>query len=411
VPNRRTPPPATAAASLDIGVYGARGVPSTYSGYETFLTQLLPALVERGDRVTAYCRAGEGFDATVWRGVERRVLPAVTGKNSSTLTHGVVAAVAARAARHDVVLVVNVANAAYCGLARWTGQPVVLNVDGQEWLRGKWGRTARTVFRGSARIARHCATALVADGAAMADVYRDEFRSPSTVIPYCITTAGWQPGTAAVTEAGLEPGRYLLVAGRLNPENNIDRIAAAYAASDLPLPLVVLGAANYDSPVADVLGRLAASDARIRVLGHVGSRQAFFDLVHHATAYLHGHSVGGTNPSLVEAMAVGARIAANDTPFSRETLGGQGVLFRLGADAGAAGLVPVLRQVLAADPAEDARVRRATRHRAEHHFSEDAVVDAYRAVLAAAAAVRWPRTVVVPTMWSAPEPAASELVA
>ncbi|MEZ5321669.1 MAG: glycosyltransferase [Microthrixaceae bacterium] len=141
---------------LDIGVYGARGIPSTYSGYETFLTLLLPELARRGDRVTMYCRSGEGFEGSDWQGVRRVVLPAVAGKNSSTLTHGAVAAMAARTARHDVVLVVNVANAAFCALGRYSGQPVVLNVDGQEWLRGKWGGVARYLprLRGSHDAAR-----------------------------------------------------------------------------------------------------------------------------------------------------------------------------------------------------------------------------------------------------------------
>ena len=174
--------------SLDIGVYGARGVPSTYSGYETFLTTLLPELVRQGDSVTIYCRPGDGVDSTPWEGVQRRVLPAIPGKNLNTLSHGLVAGLAARAARHDVLLVVNVANAPFCLIGHRTGQPVVLNTDGQEWLRDKWGGVARSVFKGSARIARHCATSLIADCDAMAELYRTEFGAESTVIPYCIPT-------------------------------------------------------------------------------------------------------------------------------------------------------------------------------------------------------------------------------
>ena len=130
--------------SLSIGVYGARGVPSTYSGYETFLSTMLPQLVERGHDVTMYCRRSDGFEPTDWKGVHRRVLPDLSGKTTSTLSHGLLAALAARRARHDVVLVVNVANAAYCAIGRFTGQPTVLNTDGQEWKRGKWGRVARS---------------------------------------------------------------------------------------------------------------------------------------------------------------------------------------------------------------------------------------------------------------------------
>lgn len=380
---------------IDIGVYGARGVPSTYSGYETFLSLLLPELAARGDRVTMYCRSGETFDATPWEGVRRKVLPAVAGKNSSTLSHGAIAAVAARAARHDVVLVVNVANATFCALSRWTGQPVVLNVDGQEWLRGKWGGAARSVFFRSAQVAGKCANALIADGAAMADIYRDEFRSRTTVIPYCVTTDEWSANEDTVRDAGLEPGKYLLIAGRHNPENNIDLIARRYAESDHPLPLVVLGTANYDSPVTAAITELGERDDRIRMLGHVGDRHAFFDLVHHAAVYLHGHSVGGTNPSLVEAMGVGARIAAFDTTFSRETLGPDAVYFGLDEPRS---LDAAIASVLDASDADDRRERDAARDRAADRFSVDSVVGAYRDLLHAAARSR--RTTVLTTRWA-----------
>ena len=136
---------------------------------------------------------------STWQGVRRSVLPSIGGKNTSTLSHGLVAAVASRRARHDVVLVVNVSNALYFALGRYSGQPVVLTTDGQEWLRGKWGRAARGIFHGSAKIAGRCATALVADCEAMAEVYRTEFGANSTVIPYCVPLSGLT--TAALSEA------------------------------------------------------------------------------------------------------------------------------------------------------------------------------------------------------------------
>lgn len=383
---------------LDIGVYGARGVPSTYSGYETFLTLLLPELARRGDRVTMYCRSGEEFSNEPWQDVNRTVLPAIPGKNFSTLSHGLVAGIAARLARHDVVLVVNVANALYCALSRYTGQAVVLNVDGQEWLRGKWGKGARTIFFRSAQLSRRCAHALIADGAAMADIYRDEFDSDTTVIPYCVTNGQWSKSTAAVAKAALEPYRYLLIAGRHNPENNIDRIAAAYAETDHPLPLVVLGTANYDSPVTANIAALAARDDRIRMLGHVDNRDAFFDLVHHAKVYLHGHSVGGTNPSLVEAMGTGSRIAAYDTAFSREVLGDCAEYFTLDGATGQPRLGDAISAILDDSASHDGEVRGRTARRADDQYSVDDVVGAYRDLLAATAAAR--RPTVVTTRWA-----------
>lgn len=387
---------AATTTPLDIGVFGARGVPSTYSGYETFLTLLLPELARRGDAVTMYCRSGEGFESTEWRGVNRVVLPAIAGKNSSTLSHGAVAAAAARRARHDVVLVVNVANAAFCLLSRATGQAIVLNVDGQEWRRGKWGTTAKKIFLSSAKIARRTATALISDGVAMADIYRDEFSSESTVIPYCVTTGDWVANPLNVRNRELEPGRYAIVAGRHNPENNIAEIAESFHRSGLPIDLAVLGTANYDSPVTARISELCESDERIRLVGHVGERNEFFDLLHHAAVYIHGHSVGGTNPSLVEAMGAGARICAFDTAFNRETLGPDAAIFTLAPDT----LATQLSSIIADPPEVDAAHRAAANARAEDVYSVDRVVSAYRDLLVAATERPRRTGVTIDTFWS-----------
>ena len=382
--------------ALDIGVYGARGVPSTYSGYETFLTTLLPELVERGHSVTAYCRTGEGLDPTPWKGVERRLLPAVEGKSFNTLSHGLISGLASRVARHDVLLVVNVANAAFCALSRWTGQPVVLNVDGQEWLRGKWGDTAKKVFYNSAKVAGRTANALVADCDAMARIYRDEFNAEATVIPYCFPAVEWTPNPSAVTELGVTPGRYALIAGRHNPENNLDVAAELLSKSDLDIEIVVLGKANYDSPVTQRIEAVRANDERVRVIGHVDDRATFLDLLHHAGVYLHGHSVGGMNPSLVEAMWAKTRICALDTDFNAETLEGTGTFFSL-TDGD---LVDRVRDAFDANATDDQAMRQAAHQRVMDTFSVTAVADAYEQLLQSAAVAKFGADANLVTKWA-----------
>ncbi len=382
---------------LDIGVFGARGIPSTYSGYETFLTTLLPRLAGRGHAVTVYCRRGQVDEVGPhYEGVRRVFVGSIRGKQLETLSHGVVAAARAREAGHDVVLVVNVANALMCAMNTLTGQRVVLNTDGQEWLRGKWGRAARAFFRMSARASRHAATALVSDCAAMADVYEQEFGATSTVIPYCFPSVPPSEDTSVLDRYGLEAERYVVTAGRLNPENNVDAIAAAYARSHEPLPLLVLGAANYDSPVQRRLDRLAAQDERIRVGGHVGDRGAFLLLLSRAAAYAHGHSVGGMNPSLVEAMGAGAVVAALDTPFNRETLGDAGRYF----SPDCADVAEVIQELRTASGEERRHLRDAAARRTREAFAADAVVDAYERLLREAAQGPRRRQVRIDTRWS-----------
>jgi glycosyltransferase involved in cell wall biosynthesis len=384
-------------APLDVGVFGARGIPSTYSGYETFLTTLLPQLAARGHRVTMYCRRGEIDGSGPYQRVRRVVLPAVPGKSLNTLSHGAVAAMRARAARHDVLLVVNVANAPICALSTSTGQPVLLNTDGQEWLRGKWGPRARAYFHFAARQAGRCATGLVSDCAAMAELYEDEFGAASTVIPYCFPATTFTADRSVPAAFGVEDGGFFVIAGRLNPENNIDAVAAAYAASAVPLPLLVLGVANYDSPVQRRLDDLAAADDRIRLIGHVGDRPTFLSLLATATAYLHAHSVGGMNPSLVEAMGVEALVVALDTPFNRETLGDAGRYFA----PGCGDVADVLEAVHSGPTGEGDRLRASAGERVRERFGVEDVVEAYEAALRATAGAGRARGVRLPTRWRA----------
>jgi glycosyltransferase involved in cell wall biosynthesis len=383
--------------ALDIGVFGARAIPSTYSGYETFLTTLLPRLAGRGHRVTMYCRSGEVTGRSPYEGVHRVVLPAIPGKSLNTLSHGAVAALRARAARHQVLLVVNVANAPLCLFNTATGQPVLLNTDGQEWLRGKWGPRARAYFHFAARHAGRCASGLVSDCAAMADLYEGDFGAPSTVIPYCFPAPSFTPDRGVPAAFGMEEGRFFVIAGRLNPENNIDAVAEAYAASAVPLPLLVLGVANYDSPVQRRLEDLAAADGRIRLAGHVDDRGAFLSLLATAAAYLHAHSVGGMNPSLVEAMGAGALVVALDTAFNRETLGDAGCYF----EPGCGDVAGVLQSVRSAPAAEQDRLRSAATARVRERFGVDDVVEAYEDALRATAAAGRRRGVARPTRWRA----------
>lgn len=327
-----------------------------------------------------------------YHGVRCVQLPSVRTRELSTLSHGFAAAAWARAARHDAVLVVNVANAASASLLRASGGRTVLNTDGQEWIRGKWGPLARRAFLLSATISRWGANALVSDCAAMRDLYRERFGADSTVVPYCWTELEPAPVPAALAGFGVGAGGYCLAAGRLVPENNIVEMAAAYAGVESPLPLVVLGAAPPRSPVLEQLEDLAAGDPRIRLAGHVDDRAVFAALVANAAAYLHGHSVGGINPSLLEAMGCGARIVALDTPFNRQALGAAGTYFTLGPDG--AGFGDAVGGRLAEPADTTASYREAARKRARDHFSLAAVADGYERVLAAAAGLssRWATT-------------------
>jgi glycosyltransferase involved in cell wall biosynthesis len=172
----------------------------------------------------------------------------------------------------------------------------------------------------------------------------------------------------------------VLIAGRHNPENNLVSVANEFLESTCPLPLVVLGTANYDSPVTQELERLAAMDPRLRLLGHVGDRSVYFDLLASASIYVHGHSVGGTNPGLIEAMACGARVVALDNAFNRETLGGVGRFFTLDGSSFAGLVTDCVNETTASERS----YRDLLQVVAGDRYSLDAIVAAYAEVASAA---------------------------
>lgn len=379
-------------------MFGARGIPSTYGGYETFLTVLLPELVARGHRVTIYCRRGYN-DGGDYRGVRRVSLRCLDTKQLGTLSHGLAAAARARPAGHDVVFVVNVANALFALAARATGQRIVLNTDGQEWRREKWGALGRAYFLASAHIARFGASALVSDCEGMREIYEERFASSSTVIPYCWTGIDEDARPELLQSFGVRPRSYFLVAGRLVPENNIERIVEAYASAMVETPMLVLGTANYASPVERRLRQIAAEVPRVILAGHVVDRKAYATVVGEAKAYFHAHSVGGINPSLIEAMGCGARVVALSTVFNREALANCGSYFRDFEEE----LPEVMRGLDMSDPDGDEHVRKAARERALEVYGLDEVTDAYERLFRAVAGQRRSASTTMETRWRCDE--------
>jgi glycosyltransferase involved in cell wall biosynthesis len=234
----------------------------------------------------------------------------------------------------------------------------------------------------------------------MRDIYRRRFGADSSVIPYCWTELRPSTDPAVLDRFGLEPGGYCLVAGRLIPENNIAEIAAGYLATNPNRPLAVLGAAPPRSAVPGQLHALGGAPGLLRLLGHVDDRSTFARLVASAAAYFHGHSVGGINPSLLEAMGCGARVVALDTAFNRQALGSAGTYFSLSAS----GPAPSLPEAVAALAAENDDVttslRDSARTRAQTRFALADVAGAYEDLLRDVASLqsRWD-TARISTRW------------
>lgn len=304
-----------------IAIIGSRGYPSFYGGFETAVRELAPYLAGNNWRVVVYGRVNAIDSAAP---ADRRVISVRTfgieSRSLSTLTFGLTAVLHALFTKPDVALVLNVANGFWLPLLRLRRIPVVTNVDGIEWERAKWGRVAKVVFRAGAWMTAKFSNSLVSDAKEIQRRWRRDFNRDSTFIPY----GGRSVGTLPVRQ-GLAHRGYVLLVARFVPENTVKEFFQAAHAIASKYPVVIVGSSGYGGDLEHEAAALSASSSNISWLGHVSDDSELLALWQHAGVYFHGHSVGGTNPALVQAMACGCPIVARDTPYNREVLGPAGV--------------------------------------------------------------------------------------
>lgn len=301
-----------------VAIIGTRGYPSYYGGFETAVRKLAPYLADQGWDVTVYSRpnATKPDDPDRDPRVEVVTTRGTESKSASTLSYGLTASLNAARKRPDVALVMNVANGYYLPLLKLRGIRTVVNVDGIEWDRAKWGRVAKAVFKLGAWLTAKFGDTLVFDSHEIARRWKQDFNRDGVYIPY-----GGDEVAELPLEAGLEHRGYVLAVARFVPENTIPEFIDAAEEMATKVPVVIVGSSGYGGELDEKVAAIAAANERITWLGHLSDDRRLHSLWQHAAVYFHGHSVGGTNPTLVQAMATGTPTVARDTVYNREVLG------------------------------------------------------------------------------------------
>jgi glycosyltransferase involved in cell wall biosynthesis len=357
-----------------VAIIGARGYPSFYGGFETLVRQLAPFLADNGWDVAVYGRRArcganrferdERVDSIMTRGIDSRSL--------STLTHGFTAAIDAARRKPDVALVLNVANGFFLPMLKARGIPTVVNVDGLEWERAKWGRGAKAAFRSGAKLTARYADRLVYDSREIASRWSNDFHRDGDFIPY----GGTNPGPLDPIEE-LSDRPYVLLVARFVPENSINEFLTAAEELGKKWNVAIVGSASKGGGELERrAAALSSKCSRIHWFGHIQDDRKLFALWQHAGVYFHGHSVGGTNPALVQAMACGTAIVARDTVFNREVLADTG-LFTTPDPA----QIAVTIGNLLSNPDQRQKLKVAAQLRNAEHYSWDSVCDAYAKTL------------------------------
>ncbi len=357
---------------------GTRGVPARYGGFETAVEEVGRRLAAAGHQVRVYCRRpttahrdGPQPDAPDhYLGMDLVHLPALRRRSLETLSHTALSVGHLVCHRTDVAFVFNAANAPLLPLLRLARIPVATHVDGLEWRRAKWGVAGRRYYRAAEGLAVRWSDALIADSQGIADYYAHEFGTSTRLIAYGAPII--DPGGDALAGLDLAPGGYHLVVARFEPENHVLEAVEGYVASPAEKPLVVVGSAPYSTGYTQAVTR-AADDPRVRLLGGVWDASVLDQLYANALTYVHGHSVGGTNPSLLRAIGAGAATVAWDVSFNREVLRDDGWYFD-----GPASLATLLPQVEA--DVEEAAARGRSLVARARDYDWDEVATAYEAL-------------------------------
>lgn len=301
---------------MRIAMIGTRGVPARYGGFETAVEEIGKRLVKLGHEVTVYCR-NPGQHEAEYLGMHLVNLPAIRTKTTETLSHTAVSSVHAVTRDHpDVAFVFNAANAPLVPMLRAARIPTAVHLDGLESLREKWRGMGARYYTWAEGASVRWADAVIADAWAIAAHVQERYGRDSVYIPYGAPII--EPGSDRLSELGLSADGYHLVVARYEPENHVLDAVQGYRASGASAPLVVVGDSPYSKWYVEAVREAAAGDPRVRLVGSVYDQELLDQLYGHCTTYVHGHSVGGTNPSLLRAMGAGAPVLAWDVDFNHE---------------------------------------------------------------------------------------------
>ena len=364
---------------MKIAILGTRGIPASYSGFETAVEQLAGRLTARGHEVIVYCRS-HVVDTNLreYNGAQLVHLRTIQNKYLDTFVHTFrSAAHAARVTRPDVALFFIAGNSPLCLITRWASIPSLINVDGLDSDRRKWPAFAKVYLRFAESAAPRLADAAITDSHTVADVFARRYGRRIGVVPYGVEDPG-HDGTEMLERLGLEPRKYILFVGRLEPENNPRLLVEAFsrigADEARGMKLAIVGGAPYADEYIRQVRR--AADPRVVFPGYVFGR-GYWELQHNAYLFCAPTEVGGTHPVILEAMAAGNCVLVNDHRPNAETVGDAGVYF-----SGSVGVDDLARQLewLLGDPVVVENYRDRALERAKQ-YSWEAVTDRYEELL------------------------------
>jgi len=354
---------------LKVAILGTRGIPNHYGGFEHISEHVSAGLVARGHAVTVYNSHNHPYTQSTWNGVEIRHCydPEYLIGTAGQFVYDLNCLLDARKRNYDVVLLMGYTSSSVWSRFYPQQSTIISNMDGLEWKRSKYSKPVQQFLKYAEKLAVKHSDYYVADSRVIKNYLSDKYGIDSAYIPY---------GAEAFSEVEREQFEksealkedYFLLMARMEPENNIETILEGFNNSDSRRKFKVLG--DTGNRFGKYITHRFANDNRIEFKGSIFDNAKVRSLQNNSYLYFHGHSVGGTNPSLLEAMASEALIAAHDNPFNKSVLSNDAFYF---SDSN--GVRDLVQNVQRKAP-EQLMVNN-NLHKIKHVFNWETIIDQY----------------------------------
>ncbi len=303
---------------MKIGILGCRGIPNAYGGFEQFAQYLSEGLVGLGHSVSVYSPHTHSYQLDYWNGV--RIIhvqdPEMKVGTIGQFIYDYNCIMDSHKREFDIILQLGYTSSSVWHKLLPKNVPIITNMDGLEWKRTKYNKFVKVFLKHAERLAAIHSDYLVADSIGIQKHLMKTYDRQSTYIPYGANLFN-DPSVNAVENLDVKIFGYDMAVARLEPENNIEIILEGFTESNVNRNFLLVG--DYFTKYGLYL-REKFTDERIRFLGKIYDINILNNLRFFSNLYFHGHSVGGTNPSLLEAMASNALICAHDNIFNKSIL-------------------------------------------------------------------------------------------
>jgi len=361
---------------MNIAIIGTRGIPNHYGGFEQFAEFLSKGLIKKSHRVTVYNSHNHPYRNSTWNGVtiKHKYDPEYLIGTFGQFIYDLNCILHTRKKQFDIILQLGYTSSSVWNFLFPKQTKIITNMDGLEWKRAKYSSPVKKFLRHAEKLAVNHSNFLVADSLGIQSYLKEKYSADSCFIPYAASLFN-SPNISSLKALDLQPNEYHLLIARMEPENHIETILDGSVLAKEKKIFLVIG--NHQTKYGSFLKNKYKEHSFIRFTGSIYDQTLLNNLRYFSNLYFHGHSVGGTNPSLLEAMASDALICAHNNSFNASILGNDSFYFDSAED------VKNIIENTRKDESQKLKIKN-NKKRIDEIYSWDKIIEAYENLFSSA---------------------------